>query len=151
METGCPYPLNEDDPPVTRLIAMAPACHASPCPSLSPTFIRQHLPDNRMRRYPTRHQALGPDLEREHLPWPFHARFRMRYLHVGKGWKSNLCQQDHQPHRQIRSSLIHHGADRRQPHHQQPSSRPSTYPLSELPMDTGHLFLRGGELAAHAK
>lgn len=40
METGCPYPLNEDDPPVTRLIAMAPACHASPCPSLSPTFIR---------------------------------------------------------------------------------------------------------------
>lgn len=49
METGCPYPLNEDDPPVTRLVAMAPACHASPCPSLSPTFIRQHLPDNRMR------------------------------------------------------------------------------------------------------
>lgn len=44
METGCPYPLNEDDPPVTRLVAMAPACHASPCPSLSPTFIRQHLP-----------------------------------------------------------------------------------------------------------
>lgn len=87
METGCPYPLNEDDPPVTRLIAMAPACHASPCPSLSPTFIRQHLPDNRMRRYPTRHQALGPDLEREHLPWPFHARFRMRYLHVGKDGK----------------------------------------------------------------
>ena len=43
------YPLNEDDPPVTRLVAMAPACHASPCPSLSPTFIRQHLPDNRMR------------------------------------------------------------------------------------------------------
>ena len=151
METGCPYPLNEDDPPVTRLIAMAPACHASPCTSLSPTFIRQHLPDNRMRRYPTRHQALGPDLERKHLPWPFHARFRMRYLHVGKGWKSNLCQQDHQPHRQIRSSLIHHGADRRQPHHQQPSSRPSTYPLSELPMDTGHLFLRRRELAAHAK
>ena len=35
METGCPYPLNEDDPPVTRLVAMAPACHASPCPSLS--------------------------------------------------------------------------------------------------------------------
>ena len=48
-------------------------------------------------------------------------------------------------------SGTHHGADRRQPHHQQPSSRPSTYPLSELPMDTGHLFLRGGELAAHAK
>lgn len=46
METGCPYPLNEDDPPVTRLVAMAPACHASQCPSLSPTFIRQHLPDN---------------------------------------------------------------------------------------------------------
>ena len=22
METGCPYPLNEDDPPVTRLVAM---------------------------------------------------------------------------------------------------------------------------------
>lgn len=49
METGCPYPLNEDDPPVTRLVAMAPACHASQCPSLSPTFIRQHLLDNRMR------------------------------------------------------------------------------------------------------
>lgn len=84
----------------------------------------------------------------------FHDRFTLDFDAIpsrGKGWKSNLCQQDHQPHRQIRSSLIHHGADRRQPHHQQPSSRPSTYPLSELPMDTGHLFLRGGELAAHAK
>ena len=40
METGCPYPLNEDDPPVTRLVAMAPACHASPCPSLSDNTCR---------------------------------------------------------------------------------------------------------------
>ena len=119
METGCPYPLNEDDPPVTRLVAMAPACHASQCPSLSPTFIR-------------------------------HARFRSRYLHVGKGRKRDVCQQDHQPHCQIRSPLIHHGADYRQPHHQQPSGRPSTYPLSEWPMDTSHLFLRDRELTAHA-
>ena len=123
METGCHYPLNEDDPPVTRLVAMAPACHASPCPSLSPTFIRQHLPDNRMRWYSTRRQALGSDMERKHLPWSFHARFRSRYLHVGKGRKRDVCQQDHQPHCQIRSPLIHHGADYRQPHHQQPSSR----------------------------
>lgn len=35
-------------------------------------------------------------------------------------------------------------------HHQQPSSRPSTYPLSEWPMDTSHLFLRDRELTAHA-
>ena len=58
METGCPYPLNEDDPPVTRLVAMAPACHASPCPSLSPTVIKKyaqfvknriHLSDNTCR------------------------------------------------------------------------------------------------------
>lgn len=150
METVCPYPLNEDDPPVTRLVAMAPACHASPCPSLSPTFIRQHLPDNRMRWYSTRRQALGSDMERKHLPWSFHARFRSRYLHVGKGRKRDVCQQDHQPHCQIRSPLIHHGADYRQPHHQQPSSRPSTYPLSEWPMDTSHLFLRDRELTAHA-
>lgn len=150
METGCPYPLNEDDPPVTRLVAMAPACHASQCPSLSPTFIRQHLPDNRMRWYSTRRQALGSDMERKHLPWSFHARFRSHYLQVGKGRKRDVCQQDHQPHCQIRSPLIHHGADYRQPHHQQPSSRPSTYPLSEWPMDTSHLFLRDRELTAHA-
>ena len=35
-------------------------------------------------------------------------------------------------------------------HHQQPSGRPSTYPLSEWPMDTSHLFLRDRELTAHA-
>lgn len=80
----------------------------------------------------------------------FTPRFRSRYLHVGKGRKRDVCQQDHQPHCQIRSPLILHGADYRQPHHQQPSGRPSTYPLSEWPMDTSHLFLRDRELTAHA-
>ena len=83
----------------------------------------------------------------------FHDRFTLdfdRDLHVGKGRKRDVCQQDHQPHCQIRSPLILHGADYRQPHHQQPSGRPSTYPLSEWPMDTSHLFLRDRELTAHA-
>lgn len=83
----------------------------------------------------------------------FHDRFTLDSIALssrGKGRKRDVCQQDHQPHCQIRSPLIHHGADYRQPHHQQPSSRPSTYPLSEWPMDTSHLFLRDRELTAHA-
>jgi putative intracellular protease/amidase len=50
----------------------------------------------------------------------------------------------------LEALLKERGADYRQPHHQQPSSRPSTYPLSEWPMDTSHLFLRDRELTAHA-
>lgn len=153
METGCPYLLNEDDHPVTRLVAMAPACHASPCTSLSPALIRQHLPDNGMHGYPTRHQALGPDMERKSLPRSFHAGFRTRYLHVGKGRERDLHQQDHRPHtpHPPRSPLIRHGAYHRQPHHQQLSSRPPTDPSSQWPMDTGNFFLRGGRLAAHVE
>ena len=149
METGCPYPLNEDDPPVTRLVAMlllATQAHAQ--------VYHLHLSDNtcRITECVDTPQGVKP-LGQTWKGNTFHDRFTLDFDRAIFTWeKEGKETYANKIINTLPNTLTTHS-----PRSRLPPTSPSTaigpsFNLSTFRMANGYksLILRDRELTAHA-